>query len=363
MAQASDDANQVVLAKARRLPAGQVPIGGSVSAQRSVELTAQLPGRVVILAGEEGDHFSKGDLLVALDETELRAQRKTVEAQWATAEAGLRNAGVQFGRQLISPATSHNAPGGMGVPAMFDQVFTNPMSSMMGTRAPGVERHADVYGKGIGIEQARHALEQANAQLGKIDSRIRDARSIAPFDGVITAKRIEIGDTVQPGQALIKYEDLSSLQILADIPARLGSILKEGDVVPARIDVGEGEIKVKLATIFPTADELRHTVRMKFDLPAGIKVAPGTYAEVWLPSLSNPGMAQTIVPASAVVSRGGLPVAFIVGDDDRTELRMVRLGETLANGDIVVLYGIYPDERVVNKPSVTMTSGQRLDQP
>ncbi len=353
-----ESVDAIIIPVQSRVMDTRVPIGGTVTALKSVILAAQLPGRVVMIAGEEGDKFSDGKLLLSLNDEDLRAKRRTAETQWAGASAELQNASVQYSRRLISPAMSNNAPGGMGLPGMFDQVFVNPMASMMGTRQPGVERGADIYASGTHIEQARQALARAHYQIQQIDTKLRDARSIAPFDGVIVKKHVEVGDTVQPGQPLLDFADLRILQIIADIPTRFSGSLQEGDKIAAKIDVSETLIEVQIATIFPTADPIRHTVRVKFNLPPIIKVAPGTYAEVWIPSLQTvTGVKQTVVPATAVVERGGLPAVFVVNEKQRTELRLVRIGETLPSGEVVIVFGVTETDRNLDKPAPHILSG------
>lgn len=108
-----------------------ISVGGTVIPYKEVTFAAQLPGRVTELKGIEGDAFKKGSLLVMLDTVELMAKRRAAEAQMISADAQLRNAGVQFNRELWSPRAD-TPPGGMGMPNLFDQMFTKPMESWGG---------------------------------------------------------------------------------------------------------------------------------------------------------------------------------------------------------------------------------------
>ncbi|MCP4700017.1 MAG: biotin/lipoyl-binding protein [Gammaproteobacteria bacterium] len=353
--------NIVIQVKSRDIgPA--VAIGGTVTPVRTATLTAQLPGRVVRIDGREGSRFRAGNLLLALDDKNLRAKRRAAVAQWYNANAAVRNAGVQHYRQRVSPGQASNAPGGMGVPGMFDQVVTNPISSFMGTRQPGAERYAQVYASGTQVEQARHQLVQAMSQIQQIDTKIRDAMSIAPFNGVIIKKHVEIGDTVRPGQPLLDFADLSSLQIVTDLPARLRKpLIEDVTEVPAEIDGIKELVYVRAATIFPVADPLHHTIRVKFDIPPLAKEnrpAPGIYAEVRLPDPHAPRKMHLTVPKTAIDWRGGLSKVFVVSEDQHTALRMIRVGETLPSNEVVVLSGLKDNERILDKPAPGMTSDQ-----
>ncbi len=227
-------------------------IGGTVIPYKEVTLSAQLPGRINYLAGIEGDKFKKGDLLAAIDDQELLANRRAILAKLAAADSQLRNAGMQYSREIYSPR-SRTPPGGMAVPNLFDQMFTRPMEDFMGQRSEGAEITADLYASGTQVEQARSTLMASQAELQALDAKLRDARSIAPFDGVIIKKFVEIGDTLQPGQPMLTYADVEYLQVEIDVPSRLRPGLREGMMIHADLDVGHERVPVRVAQIFPVA--------------------------------------------------------------------------------------------------------------
>jgi len=332
-----------------------VSLGGTVIPYKEVTLSAQLPGRVKFLAGIEGDTFKEGDLLVALDDSELLANRNSALAQFANADAQLRAAGVQYSRELWSPQ-SKQAPGGMGLPNLFDQMFTRPMESFSGTRSQGVERGADLYSSGVQIQQAQNAIVSARSQIQAIDAKLRDAKSLAPFDGVIMKKFVEVGDTMQPGQPLLVYADVEYLQIMVDVPARLRPGLNEGMMLQAQLDVGNQVVPVRVAQIFPMADAQRHTVKVKFDLPQGVS-APGMYAKVQVPDFTAPTRNYPVIPTSAIRYNGSLPGVYVLNAEGRPELRLIRVGEALEGGYTSVLSGLSQGERVLRNPSVGIASG------
>lgn len=248
------------------------------------------------------------------------------------------------------------------MPGMFDQLITNPMSDMMGTRDYDVERGADIFATRAQLDQAHYALEQARAQIQQIDTKLRDTLSIAPFKGTIVTKSIEVGDTVQPGQTLLAYEDLDVLQIVIDVPGRLLPNLTEGQLVSARIDgIGE-EIQVRINKIFPTSDPVRHTTRIKLTLTDSSNIAPGNYAEVLIPVPNSAMQKRLLIPSSAVIERGGIPSAFVVNQQNKVELRLIRVGNVLPSGHIIVLYGVKENERVLDKPPAFITSGYEITQ-
>jgi multidrug efflux pump subunit AcrA (membrane-fusion protein) len=332
--------------QAREAP--KVSLGGTVIPYKEVALSAQIPGRVKHLAGIEGDTFKQGTLLVAIDDAELLAQRNSAIAAWYNADAQMRNAGVQYSREIWSPRAKQS-PGGMGLPNLFDQMFTRPMESFSGTRSEGAERSADLYSQGIQISQAQNALMQAKAQIDAIDAKLRDARSIAPFDGVIMRKFIEVGDTMQPGQPLLVFADVEYLQIEVDVPARLAPGLAQGMMLQAELDVGKQLVPVRVAQIFPMADTQRHTVKVKFDLPQGVS-APGMYANVLVPDYTAPAREYPVIPTSSIRYNGSLPAVYVAGADGKPELRLIRVGERMGDGYVSVLSGLRENERILVNP-------------
>jgi multidrug efflux pump subunit AcrA (membrane-fusion protein) len=325
-----------------------VSVGGTVIPYKEVTLSAQLPGRVKFLAGIEGDSFKKGDLLVALDDQELLANRRALMAQMASADAQLRNAGIQYNREIYSPR-SRTPPGGMAIPNLFDTMFTRPMEDIIGERSRGAELSADLYSSGTQVEQARSALMRLQAELQALDSKLRDARSIAPFDGVIVRKFIEVGDTMQPGQPLLNYADVEYLQVEVDVPARLRPGLREGMMIHAELDVNRRRVPVRVAQIFPMADPQRHTVKVKFDLPQGVS-EPGMYSKVLVPDFNAPARTNPVIPESAIRYNGSLPGVYVLDEQGNAQLRLVRVGEPVPGGLVTVLSGLRPGERILADP-------------
>ncbi len=329
-----------------------IVVGGTVVPFRAVTLSAQLPGRVKLIAGIAGDHFDQGTTLVALDEDELLARRSAAQAQLNAAEAELRNAGVQYSRELWSPQTKV-APGGMGMPNMFDQMFSRPAEDFFGGRDRDAERSADLYASSTRIEQARSAIVRTQSEIQAIDAKLRDAKSLAPFAGVVMQKFVEKGDTVQPGQPLVKFADLTWLQIEVDVPARLAQGLEPLMVLPAAaiFDDHPEPADVRVAQIYPMADVQRHTIKVKFDIPRGVS-KPGMYAKVQIPDVTMSADVRRLpaIPSTAIRYRGSLPVVYIRNARGQPELRMIREGKRLSNGMTTVLSGIAEGDQVYANP-------------
>ncbi|MCB1866053.1 MAG: efflux RND transporter periplasmic adaptor subunit [Chromatiales bacterium] len=325
-----------------------VSVGGTIVPYKQVTLAAQIPGRVKTIAGTEGSAFTSGALLVAIDDAELIAQRNASVAELANAENGLRAAQVAYQRELYSPR-SRSIQGGMGLPSMFDQMFTKPFAEAAGVTDPYVERRADLYQSGSQIREAWNAIQSAQSRVRAIDAKLRDARSLAPFNGVITQKFVEEGDTVQPGQPLLTFADVEFLQLVVDVPSRLVAGLREKQLLNGRLDISGIEVPVKVAQIFPMADATRHTVTVKLDVPQGFG-APGMYSTVQIPDYTSNMLAAPVIPKSAVRYFGSLPRVYVQTSDGKRIPRLVRLGEEKGNDFVTVLAGVTPGDQIVVNP-------------
>lgn len=306
----------------QRKDAPTVSVGGTVVPYREVTLAAQLPGRVTYLAGIEGSAFEDGQPLVRLDDRELRAQLDALDAQIRSAHYQVYSAQAGFQREFWAPQ-SRDAPGGMEIPNLFSNLM--PLDEF-GGRSTGVERGVDLYTRQMQIDQAHSNLDRLYADRRAIQSKFRDAKSIAPFDGVILKKFIEEGDTVQPGQPLLLFGDVKYLQVEVDVPARLRPGLRLDQQLNAELDIAQRRIPVLVAQIFPMADPQRHTVKVKFDLPEGYG-EPGMYAKVMIPEFSSGKRPTPVIPESAVRYNGSLPGVYVIDEKGERDLRMIRVGE------------------------------------
>jgi RND family efflux transporter MFP subunit len=341
-----------------------VSFAGTVSADKTLQLTAQMPGRIAAIAGQEGDAFDKGSVLVELDDSGLLARLDAAIANREAAIADMRNARVQLDRELYSPRSNSAgaAPGGMGMPAMMDQVFTNPMQNMMGMRSRGSELRSDLVGAETALAQANTRIRSAEANIKEIESMLRDTRGIAQFSGVIQKVYVEVGDTVQPGQPLIDFSESAALVVETDLPVRLSRSLRLGQPIDVALQ-GSNVIQAPVGLIHPVADPRQNTVRVELTLPTGSGATPGQYVEIRVPDHAAQMPAQLTVPKSAIVTKGGLPLVYAVGSDGKARLRVVRLGNSPDANTRVVLSGVNVGDRLVDQPPPGLRAGTQILQP
>ncbi len=336
-------------------------IGGTVIPFKEVTLAAQVPGRVNMIAGDEGTAVSKGGVLLTIDIANLLAQREAAKAQLANAQAAVQNAQVQYSRELYAPRSeSVSGMPGMGMPSMFDNLFTKKMGDSMGYGDSELERHADLFSAMTGVNQARSMLAQAESQIRELDAHIRNSKAIAPFDGIILKNLVDRGGAVQPGQPLMKFGHVKYLRLRAEVPARLAANLSQGMMITANLDNGVFT-EARIAQIYPMANTVNHTVTVKFDLPQNISATPGMYADISIPSGMVSGAKRLVVPKTALIRGRSLPSVLVVGDDVRSVLRLIRLGSEVGEDRVSVISGLVEGDHVVDNPPVGVRSGWMPD--
>ena len=332
-----------------------IVLGGAVQPDKTVNLSAQMPGDVKYIAGEAGDSFRRGDALVQLDTAALLAKRKQAESQLASAEAGYRNAMMQYQREWVAPHSQPNAMLG-GAPSMFS-MFSDPFRGLTGEGDPTFERHSSLYQYQVGVQTARNQIDQARAAIRELDENLINAVSYAPFDGVILKKMIEVGDIVQPGMPLVSFADITKLEIRVEVPTNLLFSLRVGMNLQARIDGSDTLIPVTVSRIYPSADMGGHTTTVEFKIHDSSKARSGMYAEVMIPDPSKTGVSHPVVPETAILWRGSLPAVYKLDEAGELKLRVIRIGERIEGGKVTVISGIRAGDKILAKPGAGTRSG------
>ena len=360
----ADEALHIVPVERARVQLS-VSVAGTVTPFKTVQLTAQMPGRVKRIAGREGDAFRLGQVLIELDDSALLARREAALAAREAAIAAIQNAQAQYQRELYSPRSdaTRTAPGGFGFPAMMDQMVGTPMQDMMGLRDHDAEQYTDLVDVRTRLAEAQTRLRQAEASIREIDSRLRDTRSVAPFDGVVDKAHVEEGDTVQPGQPLVDFSQAGLFKVEADLPVHLVRTLAPGMALPVRLDSKGAPVMAPVYRIHPSADLRRHTIHVELSLPQGTRATAGQYAEIQVTDTGANIPPQLSIPRSAVIEKGGMPLVYSVDAGGTARLRVVRLGDELGNGRVAVLSGLREGDRVIDTPPPGLKAGRQVAPP
>jgi RND family efflux transporter MFP subunit len=283
--------------------AEEVPIlleaTGRVASTRQALLSAKVQGRIETLSVREGS-------IVGADQTLLTLDSRHIAAQLAAADAELENTRDRLRR--------------------MEKLFAEE----------SVARQE--------LENAQRAFKVAAANREGLVVQLSDTVIKAPFAGLVTEKRIEVGELASPGLPLLKVEDVTHLRLEATVAESDLRAIHAGGTVPVFVDaLGQEALRGTIALVLPTGDPSTHTFLVKVNLPPtpGLKI--GMFGRLRF----QKGLVRAIlIPRSAVIARGELTGVFTVGADNVTRLRFVKPGRSF--GDRVeVLSGLTVGEKLL----------------
>jgi RND family efflux transporter MFP subunit len=281
---------------------------GTVRARQSVELAARINGRITALPVVLGQAVKEGDLLVTL-------ATQDVAARLDQAQAVLRQIEADFARLTRLQQT------GAATPSELDAITNRRLG--------------------------------AQAAVAEAEAMLTYGRITAPISGVVARKDAETGDLAMPGKPLLRLENPASLRLEAEVPASVLARVKAGDSLAVRVEAVGVELMGKVSEIAPLADPATRSVRVRLDLPPTPGLLPGQFGRVALPLAEAEVL---IVPPASLVRRGQLDLVFIVRDGT-AQMRLVRVGRTLAGG-VEILAGLNPGESVVVQGATELVDGQ-----
>jgi RND family efflux transporter MFP subunit len=284
---------------------------GTVQAKLHATLEAKVSGHIEQLPVELGQRVKDGELVALLDSRDLKARLDQAEASQEQAERNWNRISALFHQQAATRAE-------------YDD-------------AQAQKRVADA------------AVAGAKAMLGY-------AKIVAPFDGVVTKKWVDMGDLASPGKPLVDIEDPSQLRLQADVPDVIAAHVREGKKLGVRVDALDGEITGTVAEISPAADPVTHTFRVKVDLPATPGLMSGQFARLEVPVGESDAL---LVPDSAVVERGQMEILFVVVNG-HAHLRLVKAGRHIGD-QVEILSGLDAGDVVVVGGASQLTDDQPVE--
>lgn len=285
-----------------------------IEAVRAATVSAQIAGNVTRFYVDAGERVKRGDLLVRIDTRDTDAQVAAGAARVAQADAQLAQAKLSHARTV----------------KLVEQKFVS--------QAAFDKADADLKSAQADLEVARAGASQAATARSFAEVR-------SPIDGVVTRRLAELGELASPGKPLLEVHDPAALRAVAAVPQfvlpRIAGA-REAEIVLPLLGV---TLRAKSVTVLPAADARLLSTQVRAELPAGLPagVIPGTAAKVLLPAGSAK---RLVVPEAAVLRRGELTAAHVIGPDGGLRLRQIRVGEPAGSGLVEVLAGLDAGERV-----------------
>ena len=311
---------------------------GTVTSRNAAPIAARIPGTVTSLAVREGDRVRKGQLLLTLASPETGAGAAAAAAAVEDARRGLEEA---RSRRRLTDVTYQRYEKLYQQQAVTAQEFDEKRMA----HEQGAE----------GVARAEARLKQAEAASRGSAAVAGYGRITAPIGGLVTARPVELGQTVFPGTPLLTVEDEGALQLVVATPESLLGKVRTGMRVPVAVDGAPSATEGRIAEVVSAVDPASRTFTVKIDLAAkGLR--SGSYGRALFPAGEKTSLT---VPAAAIVTRGALTSVWVVGQDGIARMRLVKTGAT-AGGRTEILAGLADGDRVVTVGVEKVTDGAQI---
>lgn len=286
----------------------------TVQPQFKTTVSARVVANIVELPVAAGQHVCKGDLLVRLDDRDMRARRQQAQEALRRAEATkeLAQSDYERDRALFEKAVIPKSE--------FDQTALRLKTST-----------ADV----AGLEQAHH---DAEVTLGYAVIR-------SPYDGIIVDKLSDVGDLAAPGKPLLTMYESGRLWLEAAVPEEQAGDLRIGKSYQIRLDSLDKQMEGRLVEIVPSADSSSRTITARVALPVTRNVFPGLFGRMLIPVGERQ---RVVIPQSAVLRVGQLTMVD-VNESGTLRRRSVQVGHQIGD-QMEILSGLVPGEKVSLAP-------------
>lgn len=274
-----------------------IVVNGNTAPARTVTLAAETDGRVESLGLERGRNGNEGALVVRLDERDRQA--RIAEARAVLIQ---RQAEFEAREQLKSSSYVSDAQ----------------------------------------LKEARALLEAARTELVRAELDLEYARIVAPFDGALLERNVEVGDFVSRGDPVATWVDNRRIVVTANLSEHDAGYVEAGQLAEARLATGES-VRGSIRFVAPVADAGTRTfvVELEVDNGDGSLRAGGT-AELRIPAESV--LAHRIAPSLLTLDDAGNVGVKIVTAEDK--VRFVVADIAMSDADGVWLTGL-PSEATI----------------
>ncbi len=286
---------------------------GSILADASALLRAEVPGQVVGLHFRDGQAVATGDRLFSIEATVLEAENNEARANVEQREAAYNRAKELIDDSLIS-ATD--------------------------------------------FDTARADYNVAVARKLSSDARLSKTVVRAPFDGFAGLRRINIGDYATIGQELVDIVRLDPLRVEFTVPETQLAKLREGQEVEVTVGAFPDEVFVgTVSAVAPLIDVAARSVTLRAELPnPGFRLRPGLFAKVSITLDTRPD--ALMVPEQAIWPIGNDKTVFVV-EEGVARQRVVRLGER-EPGRVEIVEGLNAGEELVTAGQMKIFDGAKV---
>lgn len=346
---------EVAVAKSPVQGKGDVVLNASgyVTPRRRSTVAAKITGRVQEMLVEEGMSIEEGQVIALIDDADARRLLDTAGAEYDVARATIAELQV-------------NHADAQRTLRRIERLNSEKVSSQQDLDSA----QAAVDALKARLALAEKQVQSARARLEVARQDVENCTVRSPFSGIAVSKDAQVGEMVSPISAgggftrtgIATIVDMQSLEIEVDVNEAYIAKVSIDQAVSATLDAYPGwQIPCTVRTIIPTADRQKATVKVRIAFAElDPRILPDMGVKVSFLSGENSApdsRVQSLIPRQSVREMEGRQVVFQLREG-RLVLRAVKLGEK-RTGDIEVLEGIAPGDRVVVDGPPRLRDGQR----
>jgi multidrug efflux pump subunit AcrA (membrane-fusion protein) len=353
---------------------------GSLAGDQQTDVAPQTSGKVVAVGVDIGSPVRRGQMLVRLDDAELKLRVEQAAAQVNQAKAAVRQAeekiGLRSGQSFDPNRVAEVAAAKVTLELAeknlkraeklieSGDVSTQFYDQQRAQRDQLKEQYevqlAQARQNYAAVEVARTNVANAEAALGLAKQNLSYAVIPSPMDGFVSERTADLGEYVSPQQKVATIVRTNPLRVRIDVPEQAIPEVRVGQSVSATTSAWpDRNFSGRVARIAPnvSAQSRTLTVEAEIDNSSGA-LKPGQFATVRI--LQERPEAAVLVPARAVVTEAGVSRVFVI-KDGHAEQRLVQTGQT--EGDLIeIRQGVAADEQVATSNQQQLTDGIAVKQ-
>ena len=336
---ALDDAvPTVAIVSPKPLPATEtVTLPGTIVGWYEAPIYARVTGYVKMWYKDYGDKVKEGDILAEINTPDLDAEYRQAEADLESERAKYRLAEVTAKRYQAMRKTH----------AVSEQAITVQEQNMRAQEA---------------------VVNAAHQKVKNIEAFIGFKKIVAPFDGVVIQRNINVGNLVSKEGNLSTPNAISNLftvavvdklRLFVNVPTAFGPFLQPGLTAEVTVpQLPDRNFPFKFLTIAGGFDVSTRTAVTVFTIDNEDRALwPGSYAQV---RLTAPIARQVYtIPSTALVFQEHGTQVAVVTEDDRVHLKPITVTRPLDNA-VEVAERLSPTDRIINNPSAALLEGRKV---
>lgn len=309
---------------------------GKLDAFYNAPIYSRVPGYLKTWRHDIGARVKAGELLATIDTPDLDQQLIQARADLATSQANMQLAQITARR------------------------WTSLLKQDAVSAQESDEKNGDLAAKTAQVNAAK-------ANVGRLIALKGFARIVAPFDGVITARKADIGFLINagagatPSSELFDVAEVDKLRLYVSVPQVYSARIRPG--ATATLTVPEYPGRTFPAQLVTTSDAVSNSTgtvlaELMVNNSAGT-LTSGDYAQVKFnlpPEAANDGHTVRL-PSSVLIFRNKGPEVAVLGPNDRVILRSVGVGRD-SGRSIEISSGLQPGDRVIDNPPDSITDGE-----